>query len=62
MKSVHAKLNPTFSWQSWHSINRRLLSPVNKIKFKEETTNVLHLKHIFLSAEASTLQKADKKN
>jgi hypothetical protein len=40
---------------------QKTTSPVNEIKFREESTNVLHLKHSFLSAEASTLQKADQK-
>jgi len=48
-------------WRRRYSINRRLLSPVNGIKFKEETANVLHLKHSFLVLKREHFRKQIKK-
>jgi hypothetical protein len=48
MQDVHVKLNPGLSWQKQHSTRRRLFHQQIGLKFKGETSKVLHLKHGFV--------------
>jgi hypothetical protein len=48
MQGVHVKLNPELPWQKQHSTRRKIFSPTTGLKFKEETSKVLHLEHSFV--------------
>jgi hypothetical protein len=48
MQGVHVKLNPELSWQNQYSTRRRLFHQQTGLKFKEETSKMLHLEHSFL--------------
>jgi hypothetical protein len=44
-ESVHVKLNPWLPWQKQHTTRRRILYQQIGLRFKEETSAVLHLVH-----------------
>ena len=48
MQDVHVKLNPGLPWQKQHSTRKRLFSQQFGLKFKEETSNILHLEYSFV--------------
>jgi hypothetical protein len=48
MQGEHLKLNPEMPWQKQHSTRRRLLRQQTVLKFKEQTSKVLHLEHSFV--------------
>jgi len=48
MQDVHVKLNPGLPWQKQHSTRKRLFSQQIGLKFKEETSKMLHLEYSFV--------------
>jgi hypothetical protein len=61
MEDVHVKLNPGLPWQNQHSAGRKLFHLQTGLKFKEETSEALHLEHTLHGAETWTLRKVDQK-
>ena len=48
MQDVHLKLNPGLLCQEQHSKNKTLFTTKLYLKFKEKTTETLHLEHSFV--------------
>jgi hypothetical protein len=61
MQDVHGKLNCGLLWHEQHPTRRKLFSPAHRLKFKEETSIVLHLEHSLCGVETATLWKVDQK-
>ena len=60
-QDVHVKLNPGLPWQKQNLTCRGVFHQQIVLKFKEETSKVLHLEHSIYGADTWTPQKADQK-
>ena len=48
MQDVHVKLNPGLPWQSSIQREEDYFHQQNELKFKKETSKVLHMEHSFV--------------
>jgi hypothetical protein len=61
MQGVHAKLNPTVSWQKQHSTRRRLFNSKLDLNFRKKLIKCYMWSIALYGGETWTLRKVDQK-